>query len=285
VVHPDWKQAFTQTGRFSCGEPNMQNLPREPEYRSKIIAPPGHVILSGDLSQIEARLVALIAPDHALINLLNEGGDVYTRIAQEMYKDDTITKQDGRRQVAKSAVLGLMFGMGESRFLDYMKTDGNLPLTTIEETRVVRNLFFRLFPEIKAWHARTGDRLNHGSITITSMGGRLRRNMNNYGESLNMPVQGTAADGIKMALSLLYPIALQHDSRIIAQVHDEILLEVPENLAETMRHEVGTALITGIRTIVGESHLWVPFSAEVGWGSNWNEAKHDNQKTFTTVRE
>ncbi|HZK17436.1 MAG TPA: DNA polymerase I [Anaerolineaceae bacterium] len=273
-VHTTFNQTGTVTGRIASQNPNLQNIPIRTELGRKVrqgfIAAPGHKLLAVDYSQIELRIVAHMAKDEAMIKAFKEGQDVHaaTAAAIENVPLSEVTKQ--QRRHAKAINFGLIYGM--SPFGLTRTTD----LTLAEAENFVKE-YFREFPGVKKWLDNTRLEATRQGYVETLLGRRryfpalasgtsytIRQRMER--EAINAPVQGTAADIIKLAMIRL-PEAIKNaglKTRMILQVHDELIFEVPE--AEL---EEATKLVTQVMESALE--LSVPLLTEARVGHNWAE--------------
>lgn len=273
-VHTTFNQTGTVTGRIASQNPNLQNIPIRTELGRKVrqgfIAAPGHKLLAVDYSQIELRIVAHMAQDQAMIKAFKEGQDVHaaTAAAIEDVPLGEVTRQ--QRRHAKAINFGLIYGM--SPFGLTRTTD----LTLAEAENFVKE-YFREFPGVKKWLDNTRLEATRQGYVETLLGRRryfpalasgtsytIRQRMER--EAINAPVQGTAADIIKLAMIRL-PEAIKKaglKTRMILQVHDELIFEVPESELEE-----ATKLVTQVMESALE--LSVPLLTEARVGHNWAE--------------
>ncbi len=222
-VYPRWNQMGAEaSGRMSCSDPNMQQLPRDKAYRRCVIAPAGYVLVKADYSQIELRIAAKVSGDKSLLEAYQHGEDLHTRTARIVLGVEDVTKE--HRQLAKSLNFGLVYGMGATNFRQYASTQYGVTLTE-EQAKEYRAAFFKSYPGLAAWHRRTG-RTKDQAIETRTLGGRRRLGVARFTEKLNTPVQGTGADGLKRALALLWERRDQMPGAFpVLAVHDEIVVE------------------------------------------------------------
>ena len=265
-VHTNYAQAVAVTGRLASNDPNLQNIPiRTPEgrrVREAFIAPPGHLILSADYSQIELRIMAHISQDEGLLRAFGAGIDVHRATASEVFGVP--------RRYAKVINFGLIYGMSAFGLA------GNLGIERSAATAYIDRYFAR-YPGVKLYMDQTKRDARARGYVQTLFGRRVYLPEINGGngprksaaerQAINAPMQGTAADLIKLAM-----IAVQHTldreqraTRMIMQVHDELVFEVPQDELEWARVEVP-------RIMASVAALKVPLLAEVGVGANWDEA-------------
>ncbi|MCB9436698.1 MAG: DNA polymerase I [Anaerolineales bacterium] len=283
-VHTSFNQTGASTGRFSSSDPNLQNIPIRTEegrrVRQAFIAPPNYHLLSVDYSQIELRILAHYSNDEALVQAFAEGRDIHASTAAAVHRIpiDQVTFE--QRSFAKSVNFGLMYGMGAFR----LARDSEL---TLAEAKDFIEAYFERFPGVKAYLEGSKDFAAEHGYVETLFGRRrdfsiLQRVGREVGavarqraerEAVNMPIQGTAADIIKLAM-----VNLSHElktgpyrSRMTLQVHDELVLEVPDDELETV-----SALV--VATMENAVTLNVPLRAEAKVGLNWHQMTPLNGK-------
>lgn len=278
-VHTSYNQTGTTTGRFSSSDPNLQNIPIRTELgrevRRAFIAPPGHILLAVDYSQIELRVMAHISEDATLIQAFHEGQDIHRATAAAVFSVDPDEVTYEQRSFAKRVNFGLMYGMGAFR----LARDSDL---TLAEAEGFINTYFERLPGVKRYIDSTKDFASTKYYVQTLMGRKrffpnLRSGSSNQraqGElraAINMPIQGTAADILKLAMLRLYAALAERENagRMILQVHDELVLEVPEKSLEST-----SALVVEI--MEGAYALSVPLVANAQYGPNWREMQAIN---------
>jgi len=273
-VHTHYAQAVAVTGRLASNDPNLQNIPiRTAEgrrVREAFIAPAGHVILSADYSQIELRIMACISGDEGLLRAFAEGIDVHRATAGEVFNVPVAEVSAEQRRYAKTINFGLIYGMGAFGLAQSLGI----------EQRAARDYIERYFArfagvkgymdDTKALAARQGfvETLFGRRIYLPEiMGGNGPRRSGAERQAINAPVQGTAADLIKLAMTAVQALLDREAraSRIIMQVHDELVLEVPDAEVDWARSAVPAAM-------AGVAQWQVPLLAEVGVGANWDRA-------------
>jgi DNA polymerase-1 len=273
-VHTHYAQAAVVTGRLSSSDPNLQNIPvRTAEgrkIREAFIAPPGKRIISADYSQIELRIMAHISGDASLKRAFAEGEDVHRATASEIFgvARDAVTSE--QRRYAKVINFGLIYGMSAFGLAS------NLGIER-DAARHYIDTYFARYPGVAAYMERTRIEAKQHGYVQTVFGRRLwlpeinspngPRRQGAERAAINAPMQGTAADLIKMAMvdisAWLHREGLK--SRMVMQVHDELVLEVPEAELALMKTQVP-------QRMAAVAELDVPLLAEVGEGSNWEEA-------------
>jgi DNA polymerase I len=273
-VHTSFAQAIASTGRLSSNDPNLQNIPIRTEEGSRIrhafIAEPGHVLVSCDYSQIELRLLAHVADIPALRDSFARGEDIHARTASEVFSVPMEGMDPMTRRRAKAINFGIIYGIsgfGLARQL------GIAP----GEARAFIDRYFERYPGIRAYMERTKEEARANGFVVTAFGRRCwvpgiadknpARRAYAERQSINAPLQGGAADIIKRAMIHL-PVALRAAglrSRMLLQVHDELLFEAPEDEAARLA-EVARGVMEGAAT------LSVPLVVETGQGRTWAEA-------------
>ncbi|WP_047195890.1 DNA polymerase I [Caldimonas brevitalea] len=273
-VHTNYAQAVAVTGRLSSNEPNLQNIPiRTPEgrrIREAFVAPPGHVIVSADYSQIELRIMAHIAEDVSLMRAFTEGLDVHRATAAEIFGLPPEQVSSEQRRYAKVINFGLIYGMSSFGLAANLGIEQKAARDYIDR-------YFQRYPQVKRYMDETRASAKDKGYVETVFGRRLwlpeinspngpRRSAAERA-AINAPMQGTAADLIKLSM-----LAVQREldaagkaTKMVLQVHDELVFEVPESELEWVRTEVP-------RAMAGVAQLRVPLLAEVGVGPNWDKA-------------
>lgn len=225
-LYPSWRLIGATTGRMSCKEPNLQQVPHI--LRKYFKASPGHCLVIADYSQIELRIVAELAQEKIMLEAYRHGGDLHKLTAQMVTGKSTITKDE--RQVAKACNFGLIYGMGSEGLRTYAKTSYGVNMTETE-AKTFRDAFFHRYAGIKTWQEG-----QQRASEIRTMGGRIWRDISDkqYRNRFNYPVQGTGAEGLKESMGIL-AYSLPDEWKLCAVVHDEIVIEVPEADAEQAR--------------------------------------------------
>ncbi|MDE2147498.1 MAG: DNA polymerase I [Burkholderiales bacterium] len=273
-VHTHYAQAVAVTGRLASNDPNLQNIPiRTPEgrrVREAFVAPPGHVLMSADYSQIELRLMAHISEDPALLRAFAEGLDVHKATASEVFGVPLAEVSAEQRRYAKVINFGLIYGMGAFGLASNLGIEQKAARDYIDRYFARFAGVRRYMDETRAGAAERGwvQTLFGRRIVLPEIrGGSGPRRAAAERQAINAPMQGTAADLIKLAM-----IAVQgaldaegRATRMVMQVHDELVLEVPEAELAWAREAVP-------RLMAGVAALKVPLLAEVGVGANWEQA-------------
>jgi DNA polymerase-1 len=273
-VHTSYMQAVAVTGRLSSSDPNLQNIPvRSAEgrrIRAAFIAPPGGHIVSADYSQIELRIMAHLSQDERLCAAFAQGEDVHRATAAEIFGVTPLEVGADQRRVAKTINFGLIYGMSAFGLARALDIERGAAQTYIER-------YFARYPGVARYMEATRSQAKIDGYVETVFGRRLwlpelrasqaGRRQGAERAAINAPMQGTAADLIKLAM-----IAVQRwiddaglKTRQVLQVHDELVLEVPDDELERVRVELPPQM-----TQVAQ--LRVPLVVEVGVGANWDEA-------------
>ena len=273
-VHTHYAQAVAVTGRLSSNDPNLQNIPiRTAEgrrVREAFVAPPGYLIASADYSQIELRIMAHISGDSALLLAFHDNMDVHRATAAEIFGIGTAEVSNEQRRYAKVINFGLIYGMSAYGLARALGIDNTAAKNYIER-------YFERYPGVKRYMDHTRQSAKADGYVETVFGRRLYlpeinspngpRRSGAERAAINAPMQGTAADLIKLSMVSVQN-ALDDEkrgTRMIMQVHDELVCEVPESEVEWVRHEIP-------RLMAAVAKLKVPLVAEVGVGPNWDKA-------------
>jgi len=276
-LHPNLNQAGTTTGRFSSTNPNIQNIPVRDGLASTIrkafVADKGKVLVAFDYSQIEMRVLAILAGEEILIKVFKEDKDIHSSVASRVFgvKEDEVTKE--MRRKAKVINFGIVYGMGVSA----LKT--NLDSTRKEAQEFYDN-YFKTFPKISAYFEKIKKEALKNGYTETMFGRRryfpalkskipfIKAGAERM--AVNAPLQGTAADIIKIAMKKaedgLKGKGLLDDAPLIIQVHDELIYEVKEDKVDEVVKEVTKAMEEVV-------DLGVKFKINASVGKNWGEMK------------
>lgn len=271
-VHTSYHQALTATGRLSSTDPNLQNIPvREDigrQIRKAFIAPKGRVLLAADYSQIELRLMAHFSQDEALVDAFNHGQDVHRRTAAEVLGIALEDVTGNQRRQAKAVNFGLLYGMSEfglTRQLGFSR----------EESRSYIGKYFQRYPGVLEYMERTRQVAREQGFVETILGRRLytpdimaSNKMIKQGAeraAINAPLQGSAADIIKMAMIEVEKMLPKGQAKMLLQVHDELVFEANEDIADDLAVKLADVMQSVLK-------ISVPLVVEVGKGSNWDEA-------------
>jgi DNA polymerase I len=272
-LHTTFGQTGTATGRLSSANPNLQNIPIRTELgrgiRAAFIAEPGHVLLTADYSQIELRLLAHFSRDPLLVEAYRRGDDIHTLTASQVFGVPPLMVTPDHRRQAKVVNFGIVYG------LSAFGLSQNLGIEPSEAKQFIAN-YFEKYAGVRAFIDKTLEEARR-DMKVKTLFGRIRpipdinsKNANQRGfaerTAVNTPLQGTAADLIKIAMIRIDAAIREQDlkSRMTLQVHDELVFEVPENEVDTMRSLV--------REHMEKAHaLAVPLQVDMGVGPNWRD--------------
>lgn len=274
-IHTSYNQAITQTGRLSSSEPNLQNIPTRTEEGKKIrntfLADDGFLLLSADYSQIELRVVAHIANDKKMINVFNLGRDIHTETAAGIYgvADNEVTEK--MRRAAKIVNFGILYGVSAHGLHQQVGIKR-------EEGQRLIDSYFELYPKIKEYTEKIQNQARTLGYVETIFGRRRllpEINSKNFAVrsaaermAINMPVQGTAADLMKLAMiDITRELPkVSPKTKLLLQVHDELILEVPAKEIEVVAKFVKEKMNAVAK-------LSVPIETETRWGKKWGDLK------------
>lgn len=273
-VHTCYNQAVTATGRLSSTDPNLQNIPIRNEegrrIRQAFIAPPGYKIISADYSQIELRIMAHLSKDPGLLSAFENNRDIHVATAAEVFgiELDQVTQQ--QRRSAKAINFGLIYGMSSFGLSQQLGIERNVAQNYMDR-------YFERYPSIKAYMEKTRV-LAHQQGYVETLRKRrlylpeinatnLQRQKAAERAAINAPLQGTAAEIIKLAMINIDSWLQQSNlkTKMIMQVHDELVFEVPEN-------EVDEVIKNITHHMVNTIELDIPLAVDIGIGNNWDEA-------------
>ncbi len=256
------------TGRISSADPNLQSIPTMAKMREAFVAEEGNLFTDGDYSQIEIRVMAEIVQDQTLISIFQNGKDSYRATAAKpevLNKSINQITSDERTKI-KGIVLGLIFGMQVPSLRKYLMSRYNIHID-YHETERLFNGILDSWSSVKQYHRNV--QRNQPSSTRT-LKGRIRHFPSyHFNEAVNAPIQGSAADIIKLALVKLHKRLRAYDAKILLTVHDEILIECPYGQAK----EVLALQLKTMQEAGEEILTTVPVIAEGGIGHNWKECK------------
>ncbi|MBI4239410.1 DNA polymerase I [Candidatus Uhrbacteria bacterium] len=281
-IHTSYNQTIAATGRLSSSNPNMQNIPQRntmsKEIRKCFIAEKGYSLLAADYSQIELRIVAALAKDKKMIDVFKRGGDIHTMTAAATHGIEPHEVTPAMRRAAKAINFGIIYGMGPQALAESTGTSYNEAVDFIDR-------YFLAYPGVRAYLDETIAKARKSKYTETLFGRRRYLPELNSGIShvrnaaermaVNMPIQGTGADIMKLAMIRVYeylekefgiekrPLQDKH-VRMILQVHDELVLEVKTEIARRVAEEIKKIMESVV-------HLEAPLVVDVKLGGNWGE--------------
>jgi DNA polymerase I len=273
-VHTSFNQTIAATGRLSSSNPNLQNIPIRTEMgreiRKAFVVEGNNHLLSADYSQVELRVLAHLSEDEALVDAFQMGEDIHTRTACEIFGTSPERLDAEARRMAKAVNFGIVYGLSAFGLSKQLKIYPKDAKKFIDQ-------YFALYKKVKVYMEETVAQAKEAGYTLTIMNRKrylpdLKSQNRQVRESaeriaINSPVQGSAADLIKLAMIQLTEQIRKKKlkSRMILQVHDELVFECPENEEQEMR-----ALVK--KEMEQVMPLKVPLVVDIGWGKNWNTA-------------
>ena len=270
-IHTSWEQTVAATGRLSSSDPNLQNIPIRTELGRKIraafVAPPGYSLVSADYSQIELRVLAQLSGDPVLVESFRTGEDVHQRTAMEIFSLSAGDVQREHRTRAKAVNFGIIYGQGESGLAKV------LGIPRAEAASFIA-AYYQRYHGVRRFMNETLERARAGEA-VRSVLGRRRlvpaiRSANRAERlaaeriAMNMPIQGSAADILKLAM-LALSVPVTPGAKMILSVHDELVFEVPDGEVEAAKEAIRSAMQSAYELVV-------PLTVDVGSGPNWNAA-------------
>jgi DNA polymerase-1 len=297
-IHTSFNQLGTATGRLSSNNPNLQNIPVRTDegnaIRRAFVAAPGHVFIAADYSQIELRVLAHITQDPNLVQVFQQGQDIHAATAAQLFGVPAAEVDKNQRRIAKTVVFGVIYGI--SSFGLAQRTD----LGRSEAQALIDALFAR-FPGIRAYIDRTLE-TGRNQGYVQSLFGRRRsvpdlssenhnRRQAAEREAINAPIQATAADIMKLAMLRVADALGRHGlhTRLLLQVHDELIFEVPHDETDTLHHLVRDAMENVmqsehplVRKLMQSEHPFdIPLGVDIAIGPNWEEMEEIGQDADT----
>lgn len=273
-VHTTFSQITTATGRLSSISPNLQNIPIRGEIgrnvRKCFIAPPDNVILSADYSQIELRILAHISGDMALIEAFQNNRDIHSETAAKIFGIPGSEINSEMRRRAKVVNFGIVYGMSAYGLAKELGID-------VKDAALFIEHYFKVYPGVKKWVERIKKEAYETGVVRTLFGRRRRvqelkaknKDLREYGEriAINTPIQGTAADIIKMAMVNIYNAIKRekYNTHLILQIHDELVFEVPVAEVEDFKKMIKSEMENVVK-------FEIPLKVDIGMGKNWLEA-------------
>jgi DNA polymerase-1 len=277
-VHTSFNQTRTATGRLSSNKPNLQNIPVRGEVgreiRQAFVAPPGSYLLAGDYSQIDLRALAHLSRDVGLMRAFSRDEDIHTATASQLFDVDASGVKPDMRRLAKTVNFGVIYGMS-----DYGLEQAT-ELSRQEAAQFITS-YFEKYPGVRGYLESTKKQARELGYVQTLLGRKRfipeikssNRQVREAAErmAINMPVQGTSADIIKVAMVNLYREMVKRrlKSKMLLQVHDELIFEVPQEEMEIMRRLVPQVMSTALV-------LSVPLKVDIKAGSNWGEMEKED---------
>jgi DNA polymerase-1 len=274
-LHPDFIQLGADTGRFACNNPNLQQIPAESGFRSCFVASPGYKLITADYSQIELRIMAEVSEDPAFLQAFKDDVDLHTLTASQMFRIPLEKVDKDKRFQAKSINFGLMYGRGPASL-------GLQIGLSVEESKKLLDVYFSTYKKVKRWLDNVGrDALRYGYVR--TLGGRKRsfimpdKNDPDYQKLIgsverqgkNTPIQGTSADITKYALVYIHDTIKREklDAHLIHTVHDEIVTEARDDIAQEVAKMVEEKMIAAGKKLL----KLVPVKVDVHIANAWEK--------------
>lgn len=266
-LYSQWDSHASLSGRMTARKPNLQAMPKASRLYFK--AEEGYVLAVADYSQIELRVLAEITKDAGLLEIFQNQGDVHTQTAVRLFGKKPEAISDRERRIAKTLNFGIVYGITACGIQKNLMKQ-QIPLT-LEEAEQLRQSFLTLYPGVQKFQQKAAQ-----ATKVRSLGGRvfnvsrLRRT-----QKMNLPVQVSAAEGLKEALAILRE-QLQNDWKLVAAVHDELILEVPLKDAEAARNALLSAMTQGMERLLKTTPVVAEAVLSPAWGINDNNINDNN---------
>lgn len=280
-LHCNYVVAGAKTGRLSCREPNIQQAPRDKAFRSVFVPSPGYVMVVADYSQVEVRYIAELSQDPKMLEAFEEGLDIYSYTAskltgipyEEIEEKDENGKKHPARQQAKALVLGLNYGLGPRKFAHYAKKGYGVEITEQESYESV-TAYRELYSDLREWQLRQVAQCQANRYNAYTVMGKSRKMTEDsfYGACMNHPVQGGCAEIMLLALVYAQVNLKGTSGRMLASVHDEILVECLPKDVEEVKKLLSGAMLHAYEDIVVNA-CTLKNLVEPSSGINWAEAK------------
>jgi DNA polymerase I-like protein with 3'-5' exonuclease and polymerase domains len=269
-VHSSYHQIASASGRFACSEPNIQQVPREKKIRACFRPAEGYAFLIADYSQVELRVAAGLSGDATMLEAYRHGQDLHrlTAAITTNVAPEEVSKE--ARQAAKAINFGLIYAMGPQGLMQSARSSYGVEMT-LEQATLFRNRFFQNYTGIRRWQEEL-ERTGRKNRYIRTAAGRIRSYEGEeirVTELFNVPVQGTAAEGLKSALCLFLDRVrtARLDAHVVAIIHDEIVVEVRQDQAEEALEILRTSMVEGIQWLVPG----VPFAVDGLRCESWGD--------------
>lgn len=282
-IHPTYKLFGTVTGRLSCADPNLQQVPRDPFIRGILGTRPGWTLVVADYSQVELRIAAMMANETTMLGQFARGEDIHLSMACRLTGNfpGEVTKEE--RKLAKSVNFGYLYAMGAAKFVEYARDNFDLHVS-LYESEILRERFFTEYPRLRPWHERQR-RLARKHGQVQNAIGRIRHLPDIHskdhvvrGESerqaINSPVQALASDLMLLSLIQLHEMMPRDEAMVVGTVHDSILCEVRDDVVATWARTIKTTMedMSVVNRKFG-ADITVPIVADIEIGKHWGETK------------
>ena len=277
-IHTSFGMASTLTGRLSSNDPNLQNIPIKTvegrKIRKAFVASNNNSIFSVDYSQVELRILAHVAKVDSLLSAFENNEDIHSVTAMEVFQVDKKSLSSDLRRKAKTINFGIIYGISPYGLATQLDISNS-------EAKQYIDSYFKKYPGIKEYMDKTVNDCRSKGFVITPFGRRIfipfindkvasRRNFAER-SAINAPIQGGAADLIKLAMPKIYEFLINEKllSKMLIQVHDELIFEVPQNEIKIMKENIPTIMTNSHKNFLD---LSVPIKVDIGLGENWDEA-------------
>jgi DNA polymerase I-like protein with 3'-5' exonuclease and polymerase domains len=263
-IHCQLHQNGTVTGRFSCSEPNLQNIPRGDIIRSAFIPSEGHVFIDADFSQIELRCIAHYTQDENMLAAYHNGADLHKKTIADMLGKPIEDVTEKERFIAKSINFGLAYGMGATALSKRLGVDKNYAQSLMDK-------YFGVYSKVKSYIHQHQMEVQQRGYVVNMFGRRRRMVHGDYHKAFNALIQSTATDICKIQMVRLAE-ALPEIVKMVLQVHDELLFEVPKEEAFSVLRQIVEIMETPVSGLDG-NQFSVPIKVSAKIALNWGEAK------------
>lgn len=263
-VRCDFNQIGTVTGRFSCRNPNLQNIPRDKEIRSVFIPSHGYVFIDADFSQIELRCMAHYSRDEKMVEAYMTGLDLHRKTIADMLGKPIDDVTDDERFIAKSINFGLIYGMGAAGLSKRLGVSK-------EKAEIFMEQYFNAYSGVQQFMRECRKEAEQRGYVVNMFGRRRRFLNSNCKDAVNALIQGTAGDLCKMSMVRLTK-ALPPEVKMLLTIHDEILFEAPEEQAEEVRNLIVENMESSVKGVEGKEFT-IPIKVEATIAENWGTAK------------
>lgn len=274
-IHANYNLANTVTGRMSCNGPNLQQIPTDKEYRGLFKPAQGYKYVIADFGAIELRVAAVLANATELVQAFNDGLDPHALTASKLLgvPVQQIGKKSPERSMAKAVNFGLLYGQGAKGLQAYAANTFKVQMT-LEEAQKYKDGWFKAYPAFAKWQAKVKRDTSRSLITYTPAG-RPRQwpSAKDYKltEALNTPVQGGGAEGLLAAMALLIPALAQYDAKLVAVVHDELIVECAEGQTDAVSDVLVDSMARGMCSVFPE--MPTTNLVEPAVGGSWADKK------------
>jgi len=272
-VHPSYRQISAPSGRMSCTRPNMQQIPKSIGLRNAVMAENDGVFVIADYSQIELRIAAAVSNEKNMLDAFENNQDLHLLTAAQLLRKPVEKISASERQAAKAVNFGFLYGMGAARFKSYAKTQYGVTLSE-KDSENWRQRFFEAYPGIAKWQRETPRHANKVREIRTPLGRKINipEGEEWFSGTLNLPIQGGAAEGIKLAMGRLFRKLPHDDVKLVAMIHDELIYEIkseksPEEQKE-IRQTIEDGMIHGMNQVIQGK---VPITVDTKISPSWSK--------------